>query len=61
MLAAEIGRLDLIAIVSPNDTHFPIATAALAAGFNVLCDKPATLNLEEALRLRDVVRRCGKS
>jgi len=61
MLAQEKGRLDLIAIVTPNDTHFPIAKAALEAGVNVLCDKPATLNLEEALRLRDVVRSSGKS
>ncbi len=61
MLAAEKGRLDLIAIVTPNDTHFPIAKAALEAGFNVLCDKPATLNLDEALALREVVRASGKS
>ena len=61
MLAAEKDRLDLIAIVTPNDTHFPIAKAALEAGFNVLCDKPATLNLEEALALREVVRASGKA
>ena len=29
----------------------------LAAGFNVICDKPMTLNLEEALKLREVVRK----
>lgn len=61
MLAAEKDQLDLIVIVTPNDTHFPIAKAALEAGFNVLCDKPATLNLEEALRLRDVVRASGQA
>ena len=63
MLAAEArrpDRIDLLAIVTPNDTHFPIAKAALEAGFHVLCDKPATLNLEEALRLRDVVRASGR-
>ncbi|WP_031238136.1 Gfo/Idh/MocA family protein [Asticcacaulis sp. AC466] len=63
MLAAEAKRadkIDILSIVTPNDTHFPIAKAALEAGFHVLCDKPATLNLEEALRLRDVVRATGR-
>ena len=61
MLTAEKDRLDLIAIVTPNDTHFPIAKAALEAGFNVLCDKPATLNFEQAVALREVVRKSGKA
>jgi predicted dehydrogenase len=51
--AAE--RMQFVAIVTPNDMHFPVAEAALQAGFHVMSDKPATLNLEEALRLRDVL------
>jgi predicted dehydrogenase len=58
--ARRPDRIDVLSIVTPNDIHFPIARAALEAGFHVLCDKPATLNLEEALRLRDVVRATGK-
>lgn len=48
--AALIARddLDLIVIASPNDTHAPIAAAALAAGRHVVVDKPFTVTLDEA-------------
>jgi predicted dehydrogenase len=51
--AAE--RMQFVAIVTPNHMHFPVAEAALRAGFHVLSDKPATFNLKEALRLRDIL------
>lgn len=40
--------LDLVVIASPNDTHRPLAQAALTAGHHVVVDKPFTLSLEEA-------------
>lgn len=46
-------RMEFVAIVTPNHLHFPVATAALSHGFHVLSDKPATLNLSQALALRD--------
>lgn len=52
-------RMQFVAIVTPNNMHFPIAKAALEAGFHVLSDKPATFSLEEALQLRDVVKQTG--
>ncbi len=60
MLKDEAGKVDVIAIVTPNDTHFPVAKAALEAGFHVMCDKPATLTLDEALALRNIVRASGR-
>src|SRR5437870_6350242 len=33
-------RIDFISITTPNHMHFPVAKAALEAGFNVVCDKP---------------------
>ncbi|MEZ7207779.1 Gfo/Idh/MocA family protein [Pseudoalteromonas sp. DY56-GL79] len=48
----ESERIHFVAIVTPNHLHFPIATAAIEHGFHVLSDKPATLNLSEALRLQ---------
>ena len=54
-------RMDFVVIVTPNHVHFPIAKAALEAGFHVLSDKPATLNLEEAVALREIVKRTGQS
>jgi len=55
----EDQRMQFVAIVTPNNTHYPIAEAALSAGFHVLSDKPATLNLEEAINLRDRVKASG--
>jgi predicted dehydrogenase len=53
-------RLDFVVIVTPNHQHFPPAKLFLEAGFNVVCDKPATFSLAEARRLRDVVQRTKK-
>src|SRR4051812_44165004 len=33
-------RVDLVAIVTPNDTHAEIAGAFATAGFHIVCDKP---------------------
>lgn len=53
-------RMQFVAIVTPNHMHFPVAEAALKAGFHVLSDKPATFTLEEALKLREIVRKSGQ-
>ncbi|MEH6590974.1 MAG: Gfo/Idh/MocA family oxidoreductase [Halioglobus sp.] len=52
-------RMQFVAIVTPNHLHFPVATAALNAGFHVMSDKPATISLDEALQLRDLVTQTG--
>ena len=44
-------RVDFITIVTPNDTHYPIAKAALEHGFHVVLDKPATHTSEQAREL----------
>lgn len=53
-------RLDFVIIVTPNHQHFPPAKAFLEAGFNVVCDKPVTLNLAEAKALRKIVAKTKK-
>lgn len=65
MADAEAGRpadqrLDFVVIVTPNHQHFAPARLFLERGFNVVCDKPATLNLAEALALKEVVAAAGK-
>lgn len=49
-------RMQFVSIVTPNHLHFPVAKAALEAGFHVLSDKPATFTLQEALDLADVLK-----
>ncbi len=56
----EGERIDFVSIVTPNHMHFPIAKAFLEAGFNVVCDKPMTLNSAEANALIDAVEKSGK-
>ncbi|MBL9191029.1 MAG: Gfo/Idh/MocA family oxidoreductase [Opitutaceae bacterium] len=53
-------RIDFVSIVTRNNTHVPVATAFLQAGFNVICDKPLAFSLAEARKLREVVRKSGK-
>ncbi|NQY86493.1 MAG: Gfo/Idh/MocA family oxidoreductase [Colwellia sp.] len=48
-------RIDMVAIVTPNHLHFPIAKMAIEYGFNVISDKPATLNLGEAIALEKLI------
>ena len=53
-------RMDFVSIVTPNNTHYPVAMAALGAGFHVVCDKPMTLDLEEARNLQRKIQETGK-
>jgi predicted dehydrogenase len=62
MVAAESRlppgqRVDFVSIATPNDTHFKIAKAFVDAGFNVVCDKPLTVDLEQARALGELVQR----
>ncbi len=50
-------RIDAVAIMSPNDTHYAFAAAALDAGFDVVCDKPVTQTFAEAADLVARTRR----
>ena len=57
MIAAERDRIDFIAVCTPNDSHYPIAKAALEAGINVMCEKPLAISSDEALELERIARR----
>lgn len=59
MLEAErkhVNRVDLVTIATPNSSHFDITRAFLAAGFDVLCEKPITNTVEEAEEIVRVAR-----
>ena len=56
----EGERMVFVSIVTPNHMHFPPAKMALENGFHVLSDKPATLNLAEAKKLADIVKKTGQ-
>jgi predicted dehydrogenase len=52
-------RVDVIAVMTPNDSHYDICSAALDAGFHVVCDKPLTNDLASAISLARKVRTTG--
>ncbi len=57
LFAAEKARddgIDVIAIMTPNDSHYRLCLQALANGLDIICDKPLTTNLHDA---RDLVSR----
>ena len=57
MAQAEGARddgIDAVSIVTPNNLHYPIAKEFLEAGIHVICDKPMTMNSQEAEDLIDI-------
>jgi predicted dehydrogenase len=48
-----------VTIVTPNDSHYPVAKASLEAGIPVLCEKPLTLTLEESQDLVQITKKTG--
>ena len=63
MLAGEKtleDRIDLVTVATPNATHFEITKNFLEAGFNVLCEKPMTMTIEEGEEIVRVAEKSGK-
>jgi predicted dehydrogenase len=59
LIDAEAARLDgaeVVAIMTPNDSHFTFAMQALERGLDVICDKPMTNTLDEATALHQRVQ-----
>ena len=63
MLEGERGRddrPDLVTVATPNATHHEITRAFLEAGFDVLCEKPMTMSVEEGEGLVRLARETGR-
>ena len=56
-----IDSIRLVAISTPNQTHFPLAKRCLEAGRNVVVDKPFTTTVAEAVELLQLARRLGRT
>ncbi len=62
LLAAEAERddgADVVSIMTPNDSHHEYAMTALDLGFDVICDKPLTNTVPEAVELAAKVESTG--
>ena len=63
MLEGELKRddpIDLVTVATPNATHFEITKAFLENGFNVLCEKPMTMTVEEGEEIVRLSEKTGK-
>src|SRR5271155_4085226 len=62
MAKAEAARpdgIEAVAIVTPNHVHAGPTYAFLKAGIHVICDKPLTLSLAEAKKMKEAVEQSG--
>jgi len=57
--ASRPDGIEVVAIVTPNHLHFAPARAFLARGIHVICDKPLTHRLEDAVTLAAAVAQSG--
>ena len=51
---------DAVAVMTPNGSHHTICAAALERGFDLICDKPLTTSLADAVDLVRRVRASGR-
>ncbi len=54
-------KLDAVSIALPNSLHAPVATAALAEGLHVLCEKPMATCASEARAMLQAAERANKT
>ncbi|MDE3719813.1 Gfo/Idh/MocA family oxidoreductase [Nocardiopsis sp. N85] len=59
-LWADAGRYEIAVVTTPNDTHAPLAHAALEAGMSVVVDKPFALTAAQASELTDLAEKLGR-
>ena len=64
MIKAELAlpaekKVEVVAIVTPNALHYNFAKSFLKAGFHVVCEKPMTMTVDEAVDLENTVTSTG--
>ena len=64
MIKAELAkpadeRIQVVSIVTPNALHYPHAKKFLTNGFHLVCEKPMTMTVQEAVDLEKLVAKTG--
>lgn len=58
--AARPDGIEAVSIATPNNTHYPIAKAALEHGLHVVCEKPLCFTVAEAEDLQRLAAARGR-
>ena len=53
--SARSDGIHVVAIVTPNHLHVPIAKIFAEKGMHIICDKPLALSTKEAIELKNIV------
>ena len=53
--SSRSDAIDVVAIVTPNHLHVPIAKIFAEKGIHIICDKPLALSSKEAISLKNIV------
>ncbi len=53
-------KIDIVHVLTPNDSHAVITIAALEAGKHVMCEKPMAKKAADARRMLEAARKSGK-
>jgi predicted dehydrogenase len=56
----EAGRLEAVVIATPNHLHEPHVLSAIAAGMDVLCERPMAMTARGAERILNAAARSGR-
>jgi predicted dehydrogenase len=56
----EDASIDIVHVLTPNDSHAVVAIAALEAGKHVMCEKPMAKTAADAKRMAEAAKRTGK-
>lgn len=57
--ARRADGIEVVSIMTPNNSHYAIARAFLEQGIDVICDKPLTTDLAQARELLRLTRQTG--
>lgn len=59
-MLAELPELDAVSVCTWNSAHAPCTIMALNAGKHVLCEKPMSVNVEDAVAMKEAAEKNGK-
>ncbi|NQY09739.1 MAG: Gfo/Idh/MocA family oxidoreductase [Flavobacteriales bacterium] len=53
----EGDRIEAVSILTPNNIHFEAVSKLIKAGFNIICEKPITIDSKEAVALEKLSKK----